>query len=109
MKTIRKWSVVLACAAFAGCAGLGAQRREAKAASQKTAGADLAVSEARQAGAKACALKELKLAETDLQMARSNLEKKDYSLSIRFAESANANAAAAVAKCKEAGKRAKKK
>lgn len=109
MKTIGKWSVLFACAALAGCAGLNAQRREANSASQKTVAAGLAVSAARQAGAKSCASKELKSAEADLQLARTNLEKQAYSLSIRFAEAATASADAAVAKCNEAPKRARKK
>lgn len=109
MRTIKNLSLLLACAAFAGCAGLNAQRREARGAADKTAGAELAVKEARQAGAVTCASKELKAAETDLQFARTNLQKKEYGMAARFAESAKTSAGAATLKCNEAKKRAKKK
>lgn len=109
MTDMKKWSILLACAMFAGCAGLNAQRREARAASEKYAEADLAVNAARQAGAKTCAPKELKLADTDLQMAKGSLEKKDYGVAVRFAGAASVNAAAAVAKCNEAKKKPRKK
>lgn len=107
--TIKNLSLILACAVFAGCAGLNAQRREAKGAAEKTAGAELAVKEARQAGAPSCAAKEFKAAETDLQFARTNLQKKEYSLAARFADSAKSSAGAAALKCNEAKKNTKKK
>lgn len=109
MIDLRKWSIILACAALAGCAGLNAQRREASSAAQKTANAEAAVNAARQAGAASCASKELKAAETDLQFARDNMQKKEYSLAVRFADAAKAGADAAVTKCSETKKRAKKK
>lgn len=107
MTDLKKWSLILACAVLAGCAG--AQRREANTASQKTASADAAVKAAKQVGAPSCASKELKAAETDLQFARSNIQKKEYSLAARFADTAKTSADAAVTKCAEAKKKSKKK
>lgn len=109
MTSLKKLGVVLACALFAGCAGLNAQRREAAAAAEKTAAAEAAVSGARQAGAAKCAAKEFKNAEVDLGLARNNLQKKDYALAGRLAASAVANADAASAKCAEAKKKSRKK
>lgn len=109
MTDLKKMGIILACAVLTGCAGLNAQRREGNSAAQRTSNADAAVKAAKQAGAATCAAKELKAAETDLQFARNNMQKKEYSLAIRFADSAKTSADAAVTKCAEARKKSKKK
>jgi uncharacterized lipoprotein len=108
MTKINKCILAGICAVLAGCSGLNAQRRAAKEAQQQTLAAESSVKAARQAGAASCGAKELKLAETDLQFAKSNLAKKDYSLALNMAKSADTNAGAALKKCEEVKRRKKK-
>lgn len=103
-----RYLLICICAVLAGCSGLNAQRREAKDASQTVSAAEVSVKSARLGGAATCATVEMKLAESNLQLAKSNLEKKQYGLALTLAKSADSNAAAAVKKCEEV-KRKKKK
>lgn len=103
-----KYLLICICAALSGCSGLNAQRREAKDASQTVSAAEASVKSAKLGGASSCAATEMKLADSNLQLAKSNLEKKQYSLALTLGRSADSNAAAAVKKCEEV-KRKKKK
>lgn len=108
MTNMTKYLLAGICAALAGCSGMNAQRREAKEASQIVSTAEASVKSAKLGGASTCAAVEMKLADSNLQLAKSNLEKKQYSLASTLGRSADSNAAAAVKKCDEA-KRKKKK
>ena len=97
------------CVMLAGCAGMNSQKREAKDASQAVLAAEASVKAAKLGGAASCAAAEMKLAESSLQLAKSNLEKKAYGLALTLGRSADSNAAAAVKRCEDAKARAKAK
>jgi len=102
MKSLNRYLLAAVCAALVGCAGLNTKRNETKDASQKTAAAEVSVKNARQSGAASCASQELKMAESDLKLAKSNLDKKAYGLALTLAKSADSYAVAATKKCEEA-------
>jgi len=109
---MNKYSNYLAaafCVMLAGCAGMNSQKREAKDASQVISSAEASVRAAKLGGAASCAVTEMRLAESNLQLAKSNLEKKAYGLALTLGRSADSNAAAAVKKCEDARARAKAK
>lgn len=95
------------CVMLAGCSG--AQRREAKDASQAVYAAEASVKSAKQNGSSSCAATEMRLADSNLQLAKSNLEKKQYGLALTLGKSADSNAAAAVKRCEELKAKAKAK
>jgi len=103
---MHKYLLLAVCAAFAGCAGLNAQRRDEKAAARKLEQAEKSVSAAKQGGAASCAAKELKMAEANIKLAKGDLNKKEYVRALTLAKSADLNAAEALKKC-EAAKRKK--
>lgn len=98
--------LMTACIMFTGCAGLSAQRREAKTAGNALERASLSVGAAKQAGAASCAGAELKTAESELKLAEKDLGNKAYAGALKRANSADAKANEALKKC-EASKRKK--
>jgi len=87
---------------FAGCAMLQPHKKEMDAASKQIASAELRLKAAMDAGAPSYAPKELKMAESDLQVARSNQSKKAYDLALTMAKSSESYANEAVRKSEEA-------
>ncbi len=85
-----------------GCAMLQPQKAAMNSSSKQIAAAELRVKAARDAGAASYAAKNLKMAEADLQTAKSNQTKKVYDLALTLAKSAESFANEAVRKTEEA-------